>query len=87
MFHYSGLPPAGDWAHNPGKCPDWESNLQPCGLQARTQSTETHQPGLNIAFLEKDKNSYPHRACILLRGMEEHNRDMINNKQTIQTNK
>ena len=22
-------PPAGDLAHNPGMCPDWESNLDP----------------------------------------------------------
>ena len=30
---------------NPGMCPDWESNQQPFGSQARTQSTEPHQPG------------------------------------------
>ena len=35
----------GDLAHNPGMCPDWESNQQPFGLQACTQSTEPHQPG------------------------------------------
>ena len=41
------LPPhLGTWPHNPGTCPDWESNQQPFGLQARTQSTEPHQPGL-----------------------------------------
>ena len=40
-FH---MPPTGD--PNPGMCPDWESNQQPFGLQAGTQSTEPHQPGL-----------------------------------------
>ena len=34
-----------DLAHNPGVCPDWESNQRPFGLQAGTQSTEPHQPG------------------------------------------
>ena len=38
--------PTGDLAHNPGICPDWESNWQPFGLQASTQYTEPHQPGL-----------------------------------------
>ena len=35
-----------DMAHNPGMCPDWESNQRPFGSQATTQSTEPHQPGL-----------------------------------------
>ena len=30
----SHAPPTGDLAHNPGICPDWESNWQPFGLQA-----------------------------------------------------
>ena len=38
--------PTGDLAHNPGMCPHWESNQQPFGSQAGTQSTEPHQPGL-----------------------------------------
>ena len=42
----SHAPPARDLACNPGKCPDWKSNQQPFGLQARAQSTEPHQPGL-----------------------------------------
>ena len=42
----SCTPPTGDLAHNPGMCPDWELNWQPFGLQASTQSTEPHQPGL-----------------------------------------
>ena len=41
----SHMPPAGDLAHNPGMCPDWELNQWPFGLQAGTQSTEPHQPG------------------------------------------
>ena len=36
----SHAPPSGDLAHSPGMCPDWESNQQPFGLQAGTQSTE-----------------------------------------------
>ena len=41
----SCVPLTGDLAYNPGKCPDWESNQQPFGSQAGTQSTEPHQPG------------------------------------------
>ena len=43
--------PTGDLAHNPHMCPDWESNWQPFGFQAITQSTEPHQPGLLSYFL------------------------------------
>ena len=32
-------------SHNPSMCLDWESNQQPFGSQASTQSTEPHQPG------------------------------------------
>ena len=42
----SCAPPTGDLACNPSMCPDWESNRQPLALQAGTQSTELHQPGL-----------------------------------------
>ena len=41
----SRVPPTGDLAGNPGICSDWESNQRPFGSQARTQSTEPHQPG------------------------------------------
>ena len=41
----SHVSPTGDLDRNPGMCPDWESNRQPFGLQASTQSTEPHQPG------------------------------------------
>ena len=43
----SHTPPTGDLAHNPGMCPDWESNQWPFSLQAGTESTEPHQPGLS----------------------------------------
>ena len=33
-------PPADDLAHNPGMCPDQESNQQPFGLQDDAQTTE-----------------------------------------------
>ena len=39
-------PLLGDLAWNPGLCPDRESNPQPFGSKAGTQSTEPHQPGL-----------------------------------------
>ena len=38
----------GDLACNPGMCPEWESHQRPFGLQASTQCTEPHQPGLVI---------------------------------------
>ena len=41
-------PLTGDIVHNPGMCPDWESNLQLFGSQARTESTELHKPGLPL---------------------------------------
>ena len=44
--------PAGDRVSNPGMCPNWESNQQPLALQAGTQFTEPHQPGLAIYYLE-----------------------------------
>ena len=40
-------PATGDLAHNPGMCPEWESNQPPFGLQTVAQSTEPHQPELN----------------------------------------
>ena len=40
-------------AHNPGLCPDWESNQRPFGLQGATQPTEPRQPGgQSGSFLE-----------------------------------
>ena len=41
----SHVPPTEDLAHNPGMCPDWESNQRPFASQSGAQSTEPHQPG------------------------------------------
>ena len=46
----SRTPPDGDLAHNPGLCPDWESNQRPFGSQAGTPSTEPHHPGRKLCF-------------------------------------
>ena len=43
-------PPTGALAHNPGMCPDWELNQLLLSLQAGAQSTEPHQPVLNVFF-------------------------------------
>ena len=43
-------PLTGDPAQNLSMCPDWESNQQPFGLQAGTQSTEPQQPAPKKAF-------------------------------------
>ena len=42
----SHAPPTGDLAHNPGLCPDWESNQRCFGLQA----TEPYQPEQAVLF-------------------------------------
>ena len=39
------------WGPGPQPRPDWELNQQPYGLQAGTQSTEPHQPGLTPVIL------------------------------------
>ena len=46
----SYVPPTRDPARNPGMCPDWELNQWPFGSQACTQSTEPHQPGLQMTI-------------------------------------
>ena len=49
--HLSCAPYGGpNLARNPGRCPDWESNQRPFGLQAGAQSTEPHQPGLCFSY-------------------------------------
>ena len=45
LAHHS---PTRNSACNPGMCPYWELNQQPSSSQAGTQSTEPHQPGLNL---------------------------------------
>ena len=57
----SHAPPTGDLAYKPGMCPDWESNWRPFGLQAGAQSTEPHQPGLDVQILNAHKASK--RSC------------------------
>ena len=37
--------------HNPGMCPDWESNQRPFGSQAGTQSTDSQWPELKAFIL------------------------------------
>ena len=55
----SRVPPTEYLARNQDMCPDWELNWQSFGLQAGTQSTESHQPGVNtflkiyMYFLER----------------------------------
>ena len=56
----SCAPPTGDLAHNPGICPDWDSNQRPFGSQARVQSTELHQPRLLILFKLIGKENFRH---------------------------
>ena len=46
----SHMPPTGDLALMPSRYLDWESNQQPFGLQAGTQSTEPLQPELLLHF-------------------------------------
>ena len=38
-------PTPGNLAHNPGMCPDRESNQRPFGSQDGAQSTKPHWPG------------------------------------------
>ena len=45
--------PTGNLAHNPGMCPDWESNWRPFGLQGIAQCTDPYQSGLNCYFPRK----------------------------------
>ena len=53
----SHAPPAGNLAHNPGICTDWELNQQPFDSQASTQSTEPHQPRPYLIFQVYEINS------------------------------
>ena len=65
----SWAPLTGDLAHNPGMCPDCESNLWPFCLQATIHSTEPHQPGLILFF-----NPHP-RICLLILETDEGERE------------
>ena len=44
-------PLLGTWPATQACALDWESNCQPFGFQAHTQSTELHQPGLFFLIL------------------------------------
>ena len=60
-IHQSGAsrtPPTGGLARNPSMCPDQELNWWPFGLQAGTQSTEPHQPGLEHTFLTRNDTEW-----------------------------
>ena len=74
------MPPIGVLTHNPGLCPDWESNRPPFSWQASTQPAEPHQPGqiyFIYLFLERGQGKEKERkrninvwlplACSLLR--------------------
>ena len=72
-------PPTGDLASNPGLGPDWEWNRQPFGLQASTQFTEPHQPGLSLVIFRRvnsvpvysgNKSATPPPTTIFRRGEE-----------------
>ena len=46
----SRAPSTGDLAHNPGMCPDWGIEPETPCFTGHAQSTEPHQPGLNLCF-------------------------------------
>ena len=46
----SHAPSTEDLACNPGMCPEWESNQQLFGSQARAQFPELHQQGQYFSF-------------------------------------
>ena len=49
----SCMPPTGGLVHNPGLCPDQESNWQPFSLWDDAQPTEPHQSGQKPDFSNK----------------------------------
>ena len=53
----SCTPPTGNLAHNPGMCPDWDSNQWTFSLLASTQSTEPHQPGPKVILHSYQRTS------------------------------
>ena len=66
------MPCTGDLACSPGMFPDGESNWQPFGSQAGTQSTEPHQPGqiflllnyvLTLFFWPCGEDFFPFLVC------------------------
>ena len=59
--------PTGDPACNTGMCPDWELNWWPFGLQAGAQSTQPHQPGLQVFCFFKLRYITYTGKCIYLK--------------------
>ena len=51
IYRLPRTPPTRDLAHNPGMCPNGESNLLSSDSQAGAQSTEPHQPGPNLFLI------------------------------------
>ena len=55
----SRAPPTGDLAHNPGMCPDWESNQRPFGSQPAFNPLSHTSQGLSMLHLNKGGTRYP----------------------------
>ena len=47
----SHVAPIGDLAHNPGMCPDWESNWRPFGSQPALNPPSYTSQGPNLVFI------------------------------------
>ena len=60
----SHVAPTGDLACNPGMCPYWESNWQPFGSQASTQSTEPYQSGTIYSFTDGHLGCFQYLAIV-----------------------
>ena len=85
------MPPSGHLVRNSGMCLDWESNCQPFGLQASTQSTEPHQPGLMFFLIKRERNIGCERETLIgrllvcaLTGDWTHNMGMCPNQESNQ---
>ena len=51
----SHAPPTGDLAHNPGMCPNWDSNQRSFGLQAGAQPLSHTSQGEIVVFFYLNK--------------------------------
>ena len=50
--------PTGYWTHNLGMCPEWDSNLQPFGVQDNVPINWATQPGINNFYKIKENSFY-----------------------------